>query len=229
MIRPRLATMVLGTLAVAGVIRTIDSIAGYDPERPGDSAFLAAANAAVGAEGDMDRPMQSTPANANACTAEPRPICETPEMMLQALNEERELIDSQKERLAQREADGANTAFAPSEAEIDLAEEKLLIEQERLTALKGELDDRLERIRKAQTDDVDRLVALYSAMKPKEAAAIMDDMDIEVSVMVLATMAERDAAPILARMNMTRARAISRIILERSKLPGDQRLDDLKL
>ncbi|MAY89060.1 MAG: hypothetical protein CML02_20340 [Pseudooceanicola sp.] len=215
--RPRLATMVLGTLAVAGVIRTIDSIAGYDPERPGDSAFLAAANAAVGAEGDMDRPMQSTPANANACTAEPRPICETPEMMLQALNEERELIDSQKERLAQREA------------EIDLAEEKLLIEQERLTALKGELDDRLERIRKAQTDDVDRLVALYSAMKPKEAAAIMDDMDIEVSVMVLATMAERDAAPILARMNMTRARAISRIILERSKLPGDQRLDDLKL
>tara|TARA_Y100000815_G_scaffold150395_1_gene136240 strand:+ start:2370 stop:3023 length:654 start_codon:yes stop_codon:yes gene_type:complete len=217
MIRPRLATMVLGTLAVAGVIRTIDSIAGYDPERPGDSAFLAAANAAVGAEGDMDRPMQSTPANANACTAEPRPICETPEMMLQALNEERELIDSQKERLAQREA------------EIDLAEEKLLIEQERLTALKGELDDRLERIRKAQTDDVDRLVALYSAMKPKEAAAIMDDMDIEVSVMVLATMAERDAAPILARMNMTRARAISRIILERSKLPGDQRLDDLKL
>jgi flagellar motility protein MotE (MotC chaperone) len=217
MIRPRLATMVLGTLAVAGVIRTIDSIAGYDPERPGDSAFLAAANAAVGAEDDMDRPMQSTPANANACTAEPRPICETPEMMLQALNEERELIDSQKERLAQREA------------EIDLAEEKLLIEQERLTALKGELDDRLERIRKAQTDDVDRLVALYSAMKPKEAAAIMDDMDIEVSVMVLATMAERDAAPILARMNMTRARAISRIILERSKLPGDQRLDDLKL
>ena len=217
MIRPRLATMVLGTLAVAGVIRTIDSIAGYDPARPGDSAFLAAANAAVGAEDDMDRPMQSTPANANACTAEPRPICETPEMMLQAMNEERELIDSQKERLAQREA------------EIDLAEEKLLIEQERLTALKGELDDRLERIRKAQTDDVDRLVALYSAMKPKEAAAIMDDMDIEVSVMVLATMAERDAAPILARMNMTRARAISRIILERSKLPGDQRLDDLKL
>ena len=217
MIRPRLATMVLGTLAVAGVFRTIDSIAGYDPARPGDSAFLGAANAAVGADDDMDRPMQSTPANANACTAEPRPICETPEMMLQALNEERELIDSQKERLAQREA------------EIDLAEEKLLIEQERLTALKGELDDRLERIRKAQTDDVDRLVALYSAMKPKEAAAIMDDMDIEVSVMVLATMAERDAAPILARMNMTRARAISRIILERSKLPGDQRLDDLKL
>ena len=178
---------------------------------------LKAGNVVRLAEGDMDRPMQSPPANANACPAEPRPICETPEMMLQALNEERELIDSQKERLAQREA------------EIDLAEEKLLIEQERLTALKGELDDRLERIRKAQTDDGDRLVALYSAMKPKEAAAIMDDMDIEVSVMVLATMAERDAAPILARMNMTRARAISRIILERSKLPGDQRLDDLKL
>ena len=86
-----------------------------------------------------------------------------------------------------------------------------------------------DRIQKAQTDDVDRLVALYAAMKPKEAAAIMDDLDIEVSVMVLATMPERDAAPILAKLNRTRARAISRIILERSKLPGDQRLHDLKL
>jgi flagellar motility protein MotE (MotC chaperone) len=65
-------------------------------------------------------------------------------------------------------------------------------------------------------------------MKPKEAAAIMNDLDIEVTVMVLGTMPERDAAPILANLDIVRAQAISRIILERSKLPGDQRLDNLK-
>jgi hypothetical protein len=46
--------------------------------------------------------------------------------------------------------------------------------------------------------------------------------------MVLGTMPERDAAPILANLDIVRAQAISRIILERSKLPGDQRLDNLK-
>ena len=66
-------------------------------------------------------------------------------------------------------------------------------------------------------------------MKPKEAAAIMNDLDIEVSVMVLGSMNERTAAPILANLTPIRARAISKIILERSKLPGDQRLDNLKL
>jgi flagellar motility protein MotE (MotC chaperone) len=66
-------------------------------------------------------------------------------------------------------------------------------------------------------------------MKPKDAANIMNDLDIEVSVMVLGTMSERNAAPILAGLNPVRARAISKIILERSKLPGDQRLNNLKL
>ena len=87
----------------------------------------------------------------------------------------------------------------------------------------------LEKVKAAHTSDVDRLVALYRNMKPKDAATIMDDLDIEVSVMVLGTMNERDAAPIMAALNPVRARAISQIILERSKLPGDQRLDDIRL
>ena len=103
------------------------------------------------------------------------------------------------------------------------------MEQTQLSALKTEVEGLLTRVKQSQTDDLNRLVALYSAMKPKEAAAILDDMDIETAVLVLATMPERDAAPILAQLNRVRARAISRIILERSKLPGDQRLQNLKL
>lgn len=37
------------------------------------------------------------------------------------------------------------------------------------------------------------------------------------------------AAPIIAALDMVRARAISQIILERAKLPGDQRPDDIRL
>ena len=207
---PRPITLMLGALAVAGVAKTGSSIMNLDNE-PGDviqSAFISAAFAADSEE---------TATAPQSCSPEPRPICEPPELMLQALSEERDLLNSQKERLAERKA------------EIEIAEEKLAIDQANLLDLKAELEEMFDRIQKAQTDDVDRLVALYAAMKPKEAAAIMDDLDIEVSVMVLATMPERDAAPILAKLNRTRARAISRIILERSKLPGDQRLHDLKL
>ena len=57
----------------------------------------------------------------------------------------------------------------------------------------------------------------------------MNDLDIEVTVMVLATMKERDVAPIMAAMTPVRARAVSKIILERSKLPGDQKLVNVKL
>lgn len=144
------------------------------------------------------------------------PAAEMPEEMLRAIAEERAQLEIQKEALARRAA------------EIDLAREKLEIEQGRLAELKTVLENLLGRVASAQTADVGRLVALYSNMKPKEAAAIMNDLDIEVTVMVLGTMPERDAAPILANLDIVRAQAISRIILERSKLPGDQRLDNLK-
>ena len=137
--------------------------------------------------------------------------------MLQVITTERAYLEEQKAALARRQA------------EIDLASEQLQLEQGRLDELKLAVEGLLARVENSQTDDVRRLVALYSNMKPKEAAAIMNDLDIEVSVMVLATMNERTAAPILAGLNPVRARAISKIILERSKLPGDQRLNNLKL
>lgn len=143
--------------------------------------------------------------------------CLMPEEMLQVIQTEREFVDQQREELAKRQA------------EVDLASEKLKLEQARLDELKGALEGLLAKAEASQTDDVRRLVALYSNMKPKDAANIMNDLDIEVSVMVLGTMAERTAAPILAGLNPVRARAISKIILERSKLPGDQRLNNLRL
>lgn len=207
--RPRPMTLMIAALALAGVARAVTSVIGYaDPDAPFFGAAHAAGTPDTAAAPGPDAPPGAAPAPV---------VCESPESILQAMEAERGLLDQQKNRLADRES------------EIELASESLRVEQARLTELKSEVQGLLDRVKRAQTDDVNRLVALYSAMKPKEAAAILDDMDIEVSVMVLATMAEREAAPILARLSATRARAISRIILERSKLPGDQRLQDLKL
>ncbi len=114
-------------------------------------------------------------------------------------------------------------------AEFALARERLNIEKASLTELKTSIEDLLGRVDAAQTEDLDRLIQLYTNMKPTDAARIMDDLDIETTIMILGTMKPRTAAPILAKIPPVRARAVSKIILERSQLPADQDLTGIKL
>ncbi|MGR3321923.1 MAG: MotE family protein [Pseudooceanicola sp.] len=210
MIRPG-PLILLGLAGATAAKITLSLVAGADlqePVFPRDSLFLAAADAA-GAP-------KEEPAPEPAVMAEPQQCEETPEEMLRSIKRERQLLAEQKQKLSQREA------------EVELASETVELERARLGELKAEVESLLDRVKQAHTADVDRLVALYRNMKPKDAAGIMNDLDIEVTVMVLGTMAERDAAPIMAALNPVKARTVSQIILERSKLPGDQRLDNIK-
>ena len=141
----------------------------------------------------------------------------TPEELLMSVRQERDLLAEQKKKLDARSA------------EIELAKQGLDTQSQHLTELKDKVTKLLDQVGKSHTADVDRLVSIYKNMKPAAAASIMNDLDIEVTVMVLATMKERDVAPIMAEMNPVRARAVSKIILERSKLPGDQKLVNVKL
>ncbi|WP_375690011.1 MotE family protein [Pseudooceanicola sp. LIPI14-2-Ac024] len=190
---------IIGGLGLAVTAKLGIALMGAAPEPPSaglprDTLFLAAADAA----GPAAEPEPAAPVMLAA--AEPAQ-CETPEEMLRSIRKERELLAEQKDKLAQRTA------------ELDLAAQTVEVERGKLAELKTELDDLLARVARAHTADVDRLVNLYRNMKPKDAASIMDDLDIEVTVMVLGTMEERDAAPILAALNPVRARAVSQIIL----------------
>lgn len=211
---PRSVTVVFGTLVVAGMAKLgLSALSYVQPGHAlsgadfGSSYFVTAASAATEepAEALTEAPPLAGPPEG------------TPDEMLAAITAERELLENQRSVLAQRAA------------EIDLAKEMLAIETARLEELKQEVEALLERASMAHVADVDRLVALYSNMKPKDAAAIMNDLDLEVTVTVLGTMAERNAAPILAALNPVRARALSLILLERAKLPGDRRLDRIRL
>jgi len=143
--------------------------------------------------------------------------CDTPEEVLLALSLERDAVDAEIADLAVRKS------------ELALAREKLQIEKAALVDLKASIKDLLARIEASQTEDLKRLVELYRNMKPADAARIMDDLDIETTILVLATMQPRIAAPIMAKMSPVRARAVSKIILERSQLPGDQDLVGIRL
>ena len=148
---------------------------------------------------------------------DPQAATQAPEEILRALQRERELVDLQKQDVEERKA------------EIALAMERLKIERDSLTELKGAIEALLAQVEASKTEDLERLIAFYKNMKPVDAARIMDDLDIETTILILGEMNPRLAAPILAKVSPVRARAVSKIILERSQLPGDQDLVGIKL
>ena len=212
--------VVIGGLALAGMLKVGVDVS---PDLSGLTAVPARVVRMLGAAEAASSAKAPDPAPAPVTASLPVPPvdaaerCEAPEAMAAAIADERKLLDEQKSRLSERAT------------EIELAREGMELERASLAQLKSDVESLLERVDKAYTDDLKRLVSLYRNMKPQVAAGIMDEMDIEVSVMVLGAMPERDAAQIMAALSLVRARAISKIILERSKLPADQDLTGIKL
>ena len=216
--------LMIGLLAVAGAAKAATSLPISQQDTGPAKLILAsaeakpapAASAASGhAGGDGGAPSSGAPpaaAQASAAAPEKAALCKTPEELLQSMRQERDLIARQKAAMADRAA------------KLALARQGVDAETRRLKDLKTELEGLLKKATEAHDADLDRLVKLYQTMKPQDAAAILNTSDLEVTVMVLSTMNERSAAPIMAKMTPARVQAVSKIILERSKLPGDQRV-----
>ena len=65
-----------------------------------------------------------------------------------------------------------------------------------------------------------RLVKIYEAMKPKDAARIFDQLDMNILLQVVERMAERRVAPILADMSPKRANELTAEIASRRQMPN---------
>jgi flagellar motility protein MotE (MotC chaperone) len=211
------AKFVIGALTVALGVKAADAVPEIHQRFASGTIVLENAERAPtpALESESEEKGEDSPAEAEEVAAQ---VCEpTPEELLLVIGQERELVAE----------DRARADDMLSEAE--LAREKLAIETAQLEELKAEIGGMLDKVKAAHTSDLDRLITFYTQMKPTEAATIMNDLDIEVTVMVLGAMAERSAAPIIAKMSPVRARAISKILFERSKLPGDQKLTGIRL
>lgn len=195
----------LGALALAGLVavKSASSLTGLD----GLDDLLDFAPATAAESEAEEAPAAPAP-------AEP-PVAASGAML--ALPELLAAIAAEQEALAARKA-----ALDEREAEIELARATVLKQNEELTRLRKDVAALLEQAKGAEVADVGRLVKIYEAMKPAEAATILQGADLELAVLVIAAMAERNAGPIMAAMAPDRANAVSRILLERSRLPGDQ-------
>lgn len=127
--------------------------------------------------------------------------------LLHDLAKRRDGIQSKESELAEREA------------LLRAAEQQLMVQQQKLEGIREDIDQLLARYDTEQIAEQEELRKIYSAMKPKSAAAIFDELDLETLTGVLRGMSARKIAPIIAAMSPEKARLLTREMAERRDLP----------
>ena len=127
--------------------------------------------------------------------------------VLQQLAKRREELDLRARQLDEREA------------LIQAAEQRMDQKMAELKALQATLEDLTKKHSDAQEEELKSLVKTYENMKPKAAAKVFEEMDMDVLLDVAERMNERKLAPILAQVTPTRAKEITFELAQRRQLP----------
>lgn len=200
---PRLLPLV--AIAIGGVIavRAAGSVPGLF------QGAVAWAEEAVPAEG----PQTPTPPVTGVCTltdeqlADQAGISPAELRVIQSLSGRRVELDAREEEMA---------TLLPL---LIAAEQKLDARIAELNAVKGEVEGMLGQLDEKEQAEVDRLVQVYSAMRPRDAAAVFVTLDDEVRLPVAAAMRPRALAAILAQMPPAEARELTEKLANRNTRP----------
>jgi flagellar motility protein MotE (MotC chaperone) len=122
--------------------------------------------------------------------------------------------------------------LAERRAELEKWASDLAMREQLLKATESRLDSRLAELKGIQTSlksllhqynaDQEKklasLVKIYQDMKPKDAARIFEELDLDILLDVVERMKERNVAPILAAMNPDKAKTITAELAQRRKI-----------
>lgn len=122
-------------------------------------------------------------------------------MILQELAERREILDARA-----KEIDKRALQLKVAEDEIDKKIAQLKKYEERLIELTNQYN-------KKEKENVDSLVKLYTAMKPKDAARIFNTLDLDITVAILKGMKPSTTSTIISQMNSERAQEITAVLI----------------
>lgn len=129
---------------------------------------------------------------------------------LQRLAERRQVIDQRERELTQKES------------LVKAAEQRLDQKIAQMQEIEKQLQGLVQQYDAKKKTEIEQLVKIYTAMKPKDAARIFDDLDMEILVAVATSMKEAKVAPILALMSADKARALTEEMSTRRQLPGQE-------
>ncbi|WP_288759478.1 hypothetical protein [uncultured Brevundimonas sp.] len=142
--------------------------------------------------------------------AAPAACALTPEQLAQQAGispAELRIIQSLSQRRTQ--LDARDQDFATMLPLMTAAEQKLDAKVQALEALKAEMKQMLGQVDEREKAEIDRLVQVYSAMRPKEAAPVMAALEDRVRLPVAAAMRPRTLAAIMAQMQPAQAKELT--------------------
>lgn len=168
-------------------------------EKPGDPASAAAK--AVEKEASPVAKTQSPHA------APTEDLSEGEMEVLKQLANRRAQLDQREQELVQK------TAI------LQAAELRVEQKVKDMEKLRGQLKAMLGQLSEEQQTQIDNLVKMYELMKPKEAARIMQTLDMDVLLRVLRQMKPAKSAPILAEMEAPKAKEITMSLAAQHELP----------
>ena len=134
----------------------------------------------------------------------------TPEQLAQQAGispAELRIIQSLSQR--RTELDARDQDFATMLPLMTAAEQKLDAKVQALEALKAEMKQMLGQVDEREKAEIDRLVQVYSAMRPKDAAPVMASLEDRVRLPVAAAMRPRTLAAIMAQMQPAQAKELT--------------------
>jgi flagellar motility protein MotE (MotC chaperone) len=92
---------------------------------------------------------------------------------------------------------------------VEAAEKRIEERQTTLQSIEDQIAALVEQRKQMEEGQFAAIVAMYETMKPKDAAKIFDNLDMEVLLRVTRMMSPRRMSPILAEMNTTRAQELT--------------------
>lgn len=120
---------------------------------------------------------------------------------------ELKIIQSLSQRRTQ--LDARDQDFATTLPLMVAAEQKLDAKIQALEALKAEMRQLVGQVGVREQEETDRLVQVYSAMRPKDAAPVMATLEDRVRLPVAAAMRPRTLAAVMAQMTPAQAKELT--------------------
>lgn len=162
-------------------------------------------------------------AGSGAASPAPPAVCAlTPEQLAQQAGispAELRVIQSLSQR--RTELDARDADLASMLPLLAAAEQKLDARVQALQTVKGEVEQLLGQVDEREKAELDRLVAVYSAMRPRDAARVFGSLDDDVRLPVAAAMRPRALAAVMAQMDPAAARELTEKLARRFE--GQQR------
>jgi len=153
------------------------------------------------AEADADEEEKVPPG-----TLDPKTLTKSEIETLQRLAERRDGIEKRE-----RDQDAREGLLKAGESRIDgkIAE---------LHDLQKTIEGLLQKYDQQKQAEIESLVKIYGAMKPKDAAAIFDGLDMPILLAVVQNMKEQKAGVIMALMNRDKAKALTEEMSQRKQI-----------